>query len=483
MTNPISRYRSNPQPSVQTQGRRVIESGKTSQSGGSNPVHAQYMQDQFSYQPGYMDGLQNSGQSLVRSPQYLNAYSRAGPSDRMLLDQLKSLPNATAAFEAYQCLRGGAQNPARLSDGMVHDLTMGVANSRGVSQVGTEGLLSPSHVRNVKDALLGMPQQQFDQFASTYGNASESSAGVERQLLLKAVGARSSALGGGDAGQASSAMGEVVRFGQAVRGLGADQLIEGTSMLQTANSMGYAQKYNMSCPSAVRMTLMGEQDPVFAWQVRSNSQMENAAIEQSLVLGNGKTLDALEDGQSINDINRLYGTQALDPRKEYVAYSVTNGSLPGYLNQAATALRDGGDVPFVVTYSKGDGTFGGHNLSIEGVEGRNGQRFFKVHDNGSGGQTKLVPEQDLLNGSFLQKHFGWNENYSDFSVVSMNIPRNKIPAAKQQGPVVVQDPKVQQQQAYEEEWVQQGRPTSADLDDDIEIDEDNNDDIGFDDDW
>lgn len=491
-----------------SQARRVtnVHNSDTGQVTGEpsrrDPVQSQRYNDQMirDRQPQASDRIPDDTANLAATPQYQSAYARANRSDRALLDEISGSPNALNAFATYQNLRSGPQNPERLTDSIVRDMTLGVANPRSADHVSPEGIMSPAHVENAKRALFAMPQDQFKKFASSYrsagtGGGAEPEAGsdatTERQLMLKAIGARSGALGSGNPAFAEQAMNEVVNFGRNINGVNAERLKTATTVLQTEQTKGYAQSVDGTCGAATLMTMKAESDPIYAMRLRNNAgdgSGLNAQGEARLM--NSMGAEATE-GLNNEQINQMHNQSGVDPNVTYQSFEFGKGEMSGYLDAMTNSLKQGNDVPFGVMLGNGSG----HALHISAVDGKPGERTFLVHDTGSGGQTKAVPEKDLLDGTFLSKHFGYPPEYGQGAYVyNVQMPTQHRPidpynlgivsqqqvdqglvnaAMEKHGQYVVKDPKRQpEEQEYRPPVVR-----NDDLDDGISIDDNLNDDL------
>ncbi|HEY8209142.1 MAG TPA: hypothetical protein VIG99_16740 [Myxococcaceae bacterium] len=192
----------------------------------------------------------------------------------------------------------------RLTPPVMDALVSGVATPRTASINGQEGVMGRRQAMDAAQALAGMPQAAYDRVASLLDQAGKGADGnipeganpdTERALILKAVAARSGALG--DAGPAQDqALGELEWFAGAIRGQSRDSIIQGTSVIdiddqanssnanpldstvtndQKADNDGYAQRFTTSCAPAVAAMVRGETDPVFALMLTSDG-LQNA---------------------------------------------------------------------------------------------------------------------------------------------------------------------------------------------------------------
>lgn len=366
--------------------------------------------------------LSNAG--LAQSPQFKNAYRKAGAADRKLLDDIKSTPNASNAFRTFQALRSGVQNPGRLNNDMIRDLTMGVATQRGGAHNSTEGLLSQSHVLNAKTALCNMSQKEYRAFKSTYQQAGtgEVQAGadpqVEKQLLMKALGARAGAFNGKDSPAAKTAMQELQQFGKDIRGSNAEALKINTTTLETQYSNGNQQSIDGTCAVAALMTMKAENDPITAMSLRSMSPADKAKAEARMMNRFGRKAGA---GLADETITEMHNKNGVDTKLNYTLINIGRGDLAKYTNQIATAVANGHDVPIGVAFNNGKG----HALHISAVRGEPGNRQFLIHDTGANGQSHYVPEKDLIDGSFGEKQFGYKAAFSGGFVDSVHFPTMK----------------------------------------------------------
>lgn len=381
-----------------------------------------------------------SGASLADSSQFRGAYAKASQQDRQLLDNIKNAPNGEAAFQTYQGLRSGTQDPNRMSDTMVKDMVMGVANTRGEGAHNSEGLLSQTHAMNAKNALLAMPSAQFQKFQRTYNSAGTGGAngvqagsdpGTERQLLLKSLGARSGALTGSNPELANQAMNQIATFGKEINGTNAQKLMQQTSPLQTDNNKGYMQKHGNSCSAATKMTMLAENDPIYARSLNGNSMLQNAEIEKTLLESQG---DLSEGGLSAAGTNGLYNTHAGDPNVHYTDLKMGPGGLAQHIDDIADAVAKGYDVPIASAIGKNaEGNISGHAMNICAVSGEPPNRTFSIHDTGGGGSldpnttsglTRQVAEKDLIDGSFLKKNFGYDDSsFANQHVFNVQLPQ------------------------------------------------------------
>jgi hypothetical protein len=424
MSARIDRPSTRPQ-TTPPQDRRVVDR-PPSGSAEPNRIQDALQRDQLDRSRGTGSGGPHGSTSLEMSPGWRNTYAQASASDRQLLDSIKNAPNSLNAFATYQNLRGGQQNPERLTDSMVRDLVTGVANARSPDHNSPEGLLSQVHAANARSAICNMPQAQYEQFKRTYdsagGPAEQAQEGadpsVERQLMLKALGARSTALTGGDAATASRAMNEVQQFGRDIRGVNAEDLKLQTTVLETENTRGYTQGQGLgTCAGATNMAMRAENDPIYARTLHMNAGAGNAQSEIDLVTGYGG--HAIR-GLSPDKITELHNNSGVDSKLRYSLREYAGqGDVGRDLNRIADCVAKGQDVPMGVNFAGGKG----HAMHVTAVEGEPGNRTFYIHDtNSHSGRTRGVPEKDLLDGSFMTKHFGYPPEYANAWVATAHLP-------------------------------------------------------------
>jgi hypothetical protein len=182
-------------------------------------------------------------------------------------------------------------------------LVNGVGTPKTKSVLGQEGVMGRRQAMDAARALTGMPQPAFDRVSSLLDQAGKgpdgavpegANADTERALILKAVAARSGALG--DAGSQDQALGELEWFAGAIRGQNRDAVVQQTSVVdvddktntstanpldstvtndQKADNDGYAQRFTSSCAPAVAAMVRGETDPVFAMMLNADGLQNN----------------------------------------------------------------------------------------------------------------------------------------------------------------------------------------------------------------
>lgn len=263
---------------------------------------------------------------FAKSKDFKDTYHKASVEDKKTLESIISSPNAERALMTYKDLKKlqADKGSTRLTDEMVRGMTTGTAQSRTDAPTGKEGIISPAQAKRAGEALIGMPQDQYDKFKDSYAQAGKdggkdvpgADAATQQQVLLKAVGARKEVLTGTDATKSAAAMKEVTDFAPEIRKMGRQELIDKTTMLDldhTRNTStfqpdsmddgtkkvnksdtdktndGHFQRYTQSCGPTSMQTIRGETDPVYAFKTNKEAKGDPStgtatAKEQKAVL-------------------------------------------------------------------------------------------------------------------------------------------------------------------------------------------------------
>lgn len=248
-----------------------------------------------------------------------------GLSGDALVTEMAAIENALAgkngdrALSAYADLQdmaaGDEKARGRLTPEMVSMLVTGVANSRTSSDRGQAGILGGKQVRDSAQALVDMSPEEFAKTQQLLDKAGTDEAGklnpnadkaAEQALILKAVGARkdkfkhtftgdvvdwTKELFGGETPN-SKANKEIDDFAKDIRGMGRDDLIQNTTLIDVddrntstfdpdnpdrknvdtkSDNDGLYQRFDMSCGPTTAQMVRGENDPAYALKLRKNN--------------------------------------------------------------------------------------------------------------------------------------------------------------------------------------------------------------------
>jgi hypothetical protein len=348
----------------------------------------------------------------------------------LIAEAITTGPNAERAQEACAALvELCANNPdaaSRLTPEIVAMLINGVADPRSDSARGQAGVLGVEQVTEAAQALLGMPEESYQQLSETLnqaglddeGQAVEGAdAGAEQALLLETLASRRDLLTGNPE-EVDAAMAEITQFGDTIRGVERDTLMARTTLIDVHDGEGDAagnddalrQTYTRSCAPSVAIMARAEMDPIFAWKVQTG-QIDAAQLqldymtsdgeravrreptEEGVVYDNSQTGD---DGTFIkgaySEIGATEAANIDDPVDTRGAVNIMSVD-PGYIEVMDDALRDGQPVPLQTS------AFGGHFMLATDVRGEGAEAKYLVTDPWTG-KTEWVSQEDLTAGRF-----------------------------------------------------------------------------------
>lgn len=312
-----------------------------------------------------------------------------------MLDRALGSDNAAAAARTYlEVIKLTDANPqagSRLDADVREALVRGVSDRRSTSDVGQEGVLTEHTALNAAKALRDMPEAQYSQAKELLDDAGSDASGrpvpgadahAERSLILKAIGARRSALKETAADRAAAdahesrdtealgAMSDVITFADDIRGEERRSLINTTTLLDVDASStsnvdpndlrstddtrgdndGLYQRWGDSCGPTTAQMMRGEADPIFARKVHDEGISDSTtdsdfAQQQRTVLENNGGVAVSREGQqamgklvqAFKDIGAAFPD---DERQALVAYLQSNDDEPtGKADAAITRLR------------------------------------------------------------------------------------------------------------------------------------------------
>lgn len=200
-------------------------------------------------------------------------------TDKDVEDQAAKSENPERAKKALAELKGlqagDANDPKRLTDGLVNLLVWGVGKAQNGTDLGKEGIIGIHHAKNAAEAMIGMP---FDMYTAIFSKlvlagGESGDRQVESVLILKAIAARKSEyLGKKTEQKQKDAHAEVDKFAEDIRGEDADKLKKATSLRDTGDSKGLQQKWTMSCGPTSIQVLHGQADPIYAKKVSETAK-------------------------------------------------------------------------------------------------------------------------------------------------------------------------------------------------------------------
>lgn len=364
--------------------------------------------------------------------------------EELIAEALTESPNADraqAAHDEIQRLR--EENPSaasRLTPEVVAMLINGVADSRSDSARGQAGVLGVEQVTEAAEALLGMPEQAYQELTTTLGQAgldSEGQAsagadvGAEQALILKSLASRRDLLLG-DPAQAEEAMAEITQFGADIRGTERDTLMANTTLIDVHdaadgsidNDDALRQTYSKSCAPSVAIMARAEMDPIFAWQVQTGA-IDPAQLQLDYLTYDGERAERREPrADNVTLDNAASGTDGTFVRDAYHQIGATEAANiqdpntsrgtnnimsvdPSYSDVLDSALREGQPVPLQTA------AFGGHFMLATDVRVEGETTEYLVTDPWTG-MTAWVGREDLLNGD-LSETFGDEEVDGDLT--------------------------------------------------------------------
>jgi hypothetical protein len=337
------------------------------------------------------------------------------------------------------------QYPDRITPDIMNSLVMGVAHGKSGSQIDEfEGVLGENSARRAAQALIAMPQVDYDALHSTLNQAGKggdiySDAETERALILKAVSARA------DQYEHPTVNDSIVRpetleietFSNQIRGMNRDALIAHTTVVADGDTL--RQRYYDSCSATAAQMTKAEADPIYAWKLQHEdvngsdlggfigdqqaelmqqvsgmpvSFQELQLLQQIIDAGGpaGAAAKALRDqllkqGSNLEKVENNFASDTTG--RDYHSYSVGNdaGSRTAAVDYIDKLVRQGVDVPISVNWEnrdwrnplKLDDNGLSHALVITDVRGQGADEVFVVAD--PGGATYEVKRSDLIGGA------------------------------------------------------------------------------------
>ena len=314
--------------------------------------------------------------------------------------------------------------PDRLSNDYVHELTQGVATARSNGNAGQEGVLGKQGALDSATALTTMPQADYDALTKSMGfggprdnvcEASGADVHTERELTLKAVGARKDDLAKpgffdkclNAVGLPSSKMQEVLQYEQKIAGTPRADLIKKSTLIDLDGGTGaLQQRFSDSCGPTSMEIGKAEADPIYALKmhddtVHSTSTTGPIADEQKGILnGNGgNAVPRTSTGgigmwpEAGNTLDNMVG-QMTGKKYAKTTLADTPAARKGALDRAATQLKNGVDVPIVVAWNGG----GSHVQMLTDVRGTGKDQQFLLTDPWNG-QTMWMKRADIEKGN------------------------------------------------------------------------------------
>ncbi|MFN0172779.1 MAG: hypothetical protein ACKV22_40885 [Bryobacteraceae bacterium] len=350
-------------------------------------------------------------------------------ADSKLVNNLLGTQNAARALRTFNDLDVyRSQNGDRITPEIVKTLAMGVGRSRTSASQGREGILGNEQAINAAEALVAMPQADYDLIQSALPKGkkfpgSQSDPQVEGALILKSVAARKERLRDFTAWNATSmpspAANEIAGFANTIRGRNVNDLIQRTSVMDLDGDFrdeALQQKWNNSCVQASLQIAQAEADPIYAWQLHNDTIHNTAttgaiADEQKagLTAFNGMAVARGANGGVGTDINVI--ESSMDGKISPVTgrayeHKLVVGSPAGRgqaLDHIALLAKTGTDVPIGVTWSFGVGADGkikqtsGHALVVTDVQGSGNTQQFLITDPWTG-RTGWISRNDIISG-------------------------------------------------------------------------------------
>lgn len=341
-------------------------------------------------------------------------------TDAKLVADLLATENPVRALKTFIHLDvDRRQHPGRITPDIVRALSMGVGEARTSATQGREGILTNASAVNAANALIHMPQADYDKIRGALASAgTPATAGsdpqTERALILKAVGARHERLTDYTAwnatGQASPAANEITQFADAIRGKNAATLIERTTALDLDGdgvNEALRQKWNDSCVQATLQIARAEADPIYAWQLHQSDVLNNTLTtgiiadeqKQQLIAAGGdpKARGTSGTGTQIEPwTSTLNNSVSPTTNRNYEERVIADNqqSRTNAVEMLEVFVKSGTDVPIRVAWNGG----GAHALLVTDVRGTGDNRQFLVTDPWNG-RTDWVSRQDIINGN------------------------------------------------------------------------------------
>jgi hypothetical protein len=341
--------------------------------------------------------------------------------DSKLVRDLLATSNPSRALETLLQLDPVRKaSPDRLTPDLVRSLTLGVGQGRNSSSQGHEGILGRQQAVIAGKALAGMPQSEYDSIKDALnkagGDSKTADSQTERALILKATAVRQDALVNhpkfnkflNDIGVGNGATRTIVDFAKAIRGVDRQKLLDKTSVIDLhvdGKDEAMQQRFSTSCgPTTVQIT-HAEADPVYAWQLHNDKIHDSttlvgptateqkdmlnknggAAVARGTAGGVGMWVD-----KQLNDIV----SPASGGAYTRTNVAATNAARTAAVNAIEKTVKNGGDVPIVVSWNSG----GLHYQLITDVRGSGDKRQFLLTDPWTG-RTGWINRKDIINGN------------------------------------------------------------------------------------
>ena len=390
-----------------------------------------------------------SPDEVNRLQQILDSSPNFKADAALLKEVLASWPdNADRAVRTFMDLdQMRKAHPDRITPDVVSSLVEGVAKDKSPGdEAEWEGVLGEASADRAAQALIAMPQGDYDAIkgmlgqAGKGGDAAYDDPGTERALILKAVAARAGQYEQPTVNdsQLRPETLEIQAFANEIRGDQWQDLIFRTTTAATGDTL--EQRYSNSCAPTMAQIARAEADPIYAWKLHNENvdspdlggYIGNQQAQMMMdVGGNPVTPEQLAQLTQISQMGGIAGAtakamldalekQGSDPEplanqfvsdvtgKDYHTYSVDNSTSArtAAVDYIAKLASEGVDVPIEVNWEERDALhpFGslvdkgvGHALLITDVRGQGADQVFVVAD--PGGNTYEVSRNDLIAGT------------------------------------------------------------------------------------
>jgi hypothetical protein len=391
---------------------------------------------------------------LARLKQILDS-SPDFKADAKLLDQILPedpndpfMPNGDRALRTFMDLdEQGRAHPDRITPDIVATLVTGVARSK--ADLGLEGVLGENSADRAAQALIEMPQADYDAIKGVLNQAGHggdvySDAETERDLILKAVAAREEAYQNPSIidrvmAPTMSETQDIVAFANTIRGMNRDDLLYRTTVASGDDVL--RQRYFDTCsPTTIEM-LKAEADPIYAWKLHNEDVtslslggfigqeqaqlMQEAGgmvvpfallqqLQQIADSGNSvmaamakKMLETLKkEGADFLDLANNFASDSTGRDYHETTVNDDPASRAAAVDYVAKLVQEGVDVPIGVEWTtrnwlnplRSVDSGAGHALLITDVRGHGDNTVFVISDPGTG-STYEVSRKDLIDGN------------------------------------------------------------------------------------
>jgi len=375
--------------------------------------------------------IRQSGLSQIESNKlqdYISSLSGKEQSREIqFLKEIVQSPNVSRALKTYLSLCDVENsNPARITRDIVHTLTRGVSEPRTIATAGREGILGMKEALDAADALIKMPQSEYQRLINLLHRAGQSDKGTvppksdaqtERILILNAVSARKDELSNPSlwnririqVGYPSTYMRDIEQYAAQIRSRPREELIRRSTVLDVdgdAQAEALQQRFTTSCTPTAQQMARAEADPIYAWQlheeaIHSLQSQGNIANEQRRLLTTHGGIAVARQGVEQSGVG-MWPERTLDTfvgrysNETYVRCDIPNSvnSRSDALNRIDPLLEGGTDVPIVVAWNNG----GSHSMLITDVRGSGNEREYLVSDPWTG-RTDWIKKQNIINGN------------------------------------------------------------------------------------